>query len=84
MKTQEERGSFDPLPYVAKILREKLLMEQRGLATFEKNITSEDFFTRRQAEGSLPSNRHRMMELEEALEFLKSYKKSKPGEVKTA
>jgi hypothetical protein len=68
---------FNPMPYVAKILREKLLKEEKSLETFEKNLNSEDYFIKRQAHGSIPSNKSRVEELKNALEFLKTYKKQK-------
>lgn len=69
----------DPLPYVAKILREKLIYEKKFLASFERNINSEDILVRRQAEGNIPSNKHRIEELKIAIEYLKTYKKQKNG-----
>ena len=65
----------DPMPYVAKILREKLNYEQKFLAIFEKNLNSEDLLIKRQANGNIPSNKIRIDELENAIEFLKTYKK---------
>lgn len=68
----EER---DPLPYVAKILKEKLHSEEKSLIIFEANLNSEDFYTKRQAEGNVSSNKSRVEELKTALIFLKTYKK---------
>ncbi len=79
MKTQEERGHYDPMPYVAKLLREKLLMEEKNLEFFEKNLSSQDPLVVRQANGSIPSNKNRVEELQNALEFLKTYKKEVKG-----
>ena len=69
----------DPMPYVAKILREKLILEKKFLYTFERNINSEDFLIKRQAEGNISSNQSRIEELNNALEYLKTYKKQKNG-----
>jgi hypothetical protein len=66
------------MPYVAKILRDKLFMEEAGLKTWERKLTSQDPMTVRQAEGNIPSNKHRIMELQEAMNFLKTYKKTAP------
>ncbi len=63
------------MPYVARILREVLLKEEKSLAIFEKNINSEDFLTKRQAAGSIPSNTFRIEELKTAINYLKTYKK---------
>lgn len=63
----------DPLPYAAKILREKLIYEEKFLTSFERNINSEDILIKRQAEGSIPSNKHRIEELKNAIEYLKTY-----------
>jgi hypothetical protein len=52
-----------PMPYVAKLLRERLLNEEKSLEFFEKNLTSTDPLVVRQAEGSIPSNQHRVGEL---------------------
>jgi len=70
------------MPYVAKLLRERLLMEERNLEFFEKNLSSSDPMTVRQANGSIPSNKNRVEELQNALEFLKTYKKE--NKVKSA
>lgn len=78
----EERGNYDPMPYVAKILREKLSMEEKNLKFFENNLTSCDPIVVRQANGSIPSNKNRVEELQNALVFLKTYKKE--NKVKSA
>lgn len=70
----EER---DPLPYVAKILKEKLHSEEKSLITFEANLNSEDFYIKRQAEGNVSSNKSRIEELKIAIDYLKTYKKEK-------
>jgi len=68
---------YNPMPYVAKILRENLAREDKFLAIFESNIDSADHLIKRQALGSIPSNKSRIEELKNALEFLKTYKKQK-------
>lgn len=65
------------MPYVAKILRENLSREEKSLSFFEKNLNSEDTLVRRQAEGSISSNKSRVEELKNALEHLKTFKKQK-------
>ena len=70
-----EERERDLMPYVAKILRAKLHFEERGLKIFESRLTSNDPMIVRQAEGNIPSNKYRIMELQEAMNFLKTYKK---------
>lgn len=65
----------DDIPYVTKILSEKLDYEQRFLKIIEKNISSSDPLTARQANGNLNSCKERIIQLEESLEFLKAYRK---------
>jgi hypothetical protein len=67
----------DNMPYVAKILRERLALEEKNLAIFEQNIHSEDFLTKRQAKGSISSNKSRVEELKNAIEHLRTFKKQK-------
>jgi hypothetical protein len=69
--------NHNPMPYVAKILRENLSREEKSLSFFEKNLNSEDTLVRRQAEGSISSNKSRVEELKNALEHLKTFKKQK-------
>ncbi len=65
------------MPYVAKILRENLSREEKSLSFFEKNLNSKNTLVRRQAEGSISSNKSRVEELKNALEHLKTFKKQK-------
>lgn len=77
----EERGNYDPMPYVAKILREKLSLEEKNLTFFENNLSSKDPLIVRQACGSIPSNKNRVDELKNAIAFLKTYKKENKSAV---
>ena len=54
-----------------------LSKEEKSLSFFEKNLNSEDILVRRQAEGSISSNKSRVEELKSALEHLKTFKKQK-------
>ncbi len=66
----------DQMPYVAKILREKLLQEEKSLTFFETNLNSKDDLVRKQSEGNISSNKSRIEELKNAIEYLKTYKKT--------
>ena len=70
-------AGYDPMPYVARMLRDRILVEEEALLFFEKNSVSEDPYVKMQAAGNIPSNRSRVLELKAALEFLRTYKK--PG-----
>ena len=73
-----EERERDLMPYVAKILRDKLFLEEKGLKLFESRLSSSDPMIVKQAEGNIPSNRYRIMELHEAMNYLKTYKKTAP------
>ena len=77
METKPKVQVFIPMPYVAKILRDKLLIEEKSLLFFEKNLMSENPAAVRQAAGSIPSCKHRKMELKDAYDFMLTFKKEK-------
>lgn len=66
-----------PLPYVAKLLRDKLLQEENSFLFFENGLLSNDPLVVRQAQGSISSCQSRINELKTSLEFFKTYKKDK-------
>jgi hypothetical protein len=66
---------YDHMPFVTKILKDQLVVEEESLKLFEYNSLSDDFHTKKQADGNLSSNRSRIQDIKNALEFLKTYKK---------
>ncbi len=59
-------------PYVIKLLNEKLKEEEKFLVRWKKNLEVGDAASKRQAEGNIPSNEHRIKELTEAINKLQN------------
>lgn len=63
----------DDIPYVTRILNEKLVFEQKSLDIWNKNLKSSDALVVRQANGNINSCQERIEQLTQAIEFLKLF-----------
>ncbi len=70
MKPLKKPKPPEKYSYIVRILTESLIKEEKFLKLWEKNILSEDPMTKRQAEGNIPSNQHRIKEIKEVMEIL--------------